>query len=228
MADAVLGDFIGDAAAWADYLAGEGFRRVVLIGHSEGALIAFCAAQQTPKVAAVVSLAGAGYPLDEILQLQLASQLLPDNMDLLLQANAITAALKRGERVESCPPQLEALFHPSVQTFWISSLRYDPREEIRKVRVPILVVGGDNDLQVPPDNAEALAKAQPRARKAIIAGMTHPLKNARDACASTRREPTATARYRSTPTSWPSLRNSSGGSDFSLPERQNRIIFNFV
>ena len=73
MADAVLGDFIGDAAAWADYLAGEGFRRVVLIGHSEGALIAFCAAQQTPKVAAVVSLAGAGYPLDEILQLQLLS-----------------------------------------------------------------------------------------------------------------------------------------------------------
>ena len=69
--------------------------------------------------------------------------------------------------------------HPRVspvQTFWISSLRYDPREEIRKVRVPILVVGGDNDLQVPPGNAEALAKAQPRARKAIIAGMTHPLK----------------------------------------------------
>ena len=79
-------DFIGDAAAWADYLADEGFRRVVLVGHSEGALIALCAAQQTPKVAAVVSLAGAGYPLDEILQLQLAAQLLPDNMDLLLQA----------------------------------------------------------------------------------------------------------------------------------------------
>ena len=124
MADAVLGDFIGDAAAWADYLAGEGFRRVVLIGHSEGALIAFCAAQQTPKVAAVVSLAGAGYPLDEILQLQLASQLLPDNMDLLLQANAITAALKRGERVESCPPQLEALFHPSVQRSARCGFRY--------------------------------------------------------------------------------------------------------
>lgn len=59
MADAVLGDFIGDAAAWADYLADEGFRRVILIGHSEGALIAFCAAQQTPKVAAVISVAGA-------------------------------------------------------------------------------------------------------------------------------------------------------------------------
>ncbi|WP_419510527.1 alpha/beta hydrolase [Alistipes sp.] len=178
MSDAVLEDFIGDAAAWAEFLAGEGFRRIVLIGHSEGALIAFCAAQQAPEVDAVISLAGAGYPLDEVLQLQLAAQLAPDNMALLLQANAITASLKRGERVESYPPQLEALFHPSVQTFWISSLRYDPRTEIRKVTVPVLLVNGDNDLQVPPDNAEALAKAQPRARKIIIRGMTHPLKKA--------------------------------------------------
>ena len=109
MSDAVLEDFIGDAAAWAEFLAGEGFRRIVLIGHSEGALIAFCAAQQAPEVDAVISLAGTGYPLDEVLQ---------------------------------------------------------------------LLVNGDNDLQVPPGNAEALAKAQPRARKIIIRGMTHPLKKA--------------------------------------------------
>lgn len=176
LTEAVLEDFIGDAVAWADYLAAEGFRRVVLIGHSEGSLIALCAAQQTPKVDAVVSISGAGYPLDEILQLQLAAQLLPDNMDLLMQANAITAALKRGERVESCPPQLASLFDPSVQAFWISSLRYDPRQEIRKVQVPVLIVGGDNDIQVPTDNARALAEAQPRARLVIIHGMTHPLK----------------------------------------------------
>ena len=178
MADAVLGDFIGDAAAWADYLAGEGFRRVVLIGHSEGALIAFCAAQQCPEINAVISLAGAGYPLDEILQLQLAAQLAPTHMELLMQARAITAALKRGERVESCPPELAPLFAPPLQTFWISSLSYDPREEIRKVTVPVLIVNGDIDFQVTPDNADALAKAQPRSRKTIIEGMTHTLKKA--------------------------------------------------
>lgn len=178
MAHAVLGDFIGDAAAWADYLAGEGFRRVVLIGHSEGALIAFCAAQQCPEIDAVISVAGAGYPLDEILQLQLATQLAPTHMELLMQARAITTALKRGERVESCPPELAPLFAPSIQTFWISSLSYDPREEIRKVRVPVLIVNGDIDFQVTPDNADALAKAQPRSRKTIIEGMTHTLKKA--------------------------------------------------
>ena len=178
MADATLDDFIGDAAAWAEYLSRQDFRRIVLIGHSEGALIAFCAAQQCPEVDAVISLAGAGYPLDEILQLQLAAQLAPTHMELLMQARAITAALKRGERVESCPPELTPLFAPPLQTFWISSLSYDPREEIRKVRVPVLIVNGDIDFQVTPDNADALAKAQPRSRKTIIEGMTHTLKKA--------------------------------------------------
>jgi pimeloyl-ACP methyl ester carboxylesterase len=178
MADATLDDFIGDAAAWAEYLSRQDFRRIVLIGHSEGALIAFCAAQQCPEVDAVISVAGAGYPLDEILQLQLAAQLAPTHMELLMQARAITAALKRGEQVESCPPELAPLFAPSIQTFWISSLSYDPREEIRKVRVPILIVNGDIDFQVTPDNADALAKAQPRSRKTIIEGMTHTLKKA--------------------------------------------------
>ena len=42
MADAVLGDFIGDAAAWADYLAGEGFRRVVPVSYTHLTLPTIC------------------------------------------------------------------------------------------------------------------------------------------------------------------------------------------
>lgn len=180
--DAVLEDFIGDAAAWAEYLAGEGFRRIVLIGHSEGALIALCAAQQTDKATAVISIAGAGYPIDQILQLQLAGQLAPAQMELLLEANQIIATLKRGEQVnmDYHSPHLRALFNPGVQPFLISWFRYDPRSEIRKLTIPVLIVNGDNDVQVPADNAEQLAKAQPRAKKAIIGGMTHVLKKCED------------------------------------------------
>ena len=68
----------------------------VLQSNSEGALIAFCAAQQCPEVDAVISLAGAGYPLDEILQLQLAAQLAPTHMELLMQALATLEARKEG------------------------------------------------------------------------------------------------------------------------------------
>ena len=55
-------------------------------------------------------------------------------------------------------------------------MQYDPREIIRQVKQPILIVNGDNDIQISADNAEALAKAQPDARKVIIKGMTHLLK----------------------------------------------------
>lgn len=41
----------------------------------------------------------------------------------------------------------------------------------------MLIVNGDNDLQVVPANADALAAAQPAARKTIVPGMTHVLKS---------------------------------------------------
>lgn len=172
-------EFIGDAAALADYLAQQGFRKVVLVGHSEGALIALCAAQQSKAVSGVVSLAGPGYPLDEILQIQLAAQLAAGHLELLMEATGIIAQLKRGEKVDMAyhTQGLQMLFNPDVQPFLISVFRYDPKLEIRKVQLPVLIVNGDNDLQVSADNAEALHKANPAAKKIIIKDMTHTLKS---------------------------------------------------
>lgn len=177
-----LEDYIADAAAWVVWLRGHGFARVVLIGHSEGALIALQVAADDPAVAGVVTLAGAGYPIDELVQLQLANQLVGYDPGLMLRANALLASLQAGERVAQVPPALEALFRPSVQPFLISSMQYDPRRIIRQVEAPVLIVSGDNDLQVVPANAEALSAARPSARKVIVPGMTHVLKtcDARD------------------------------------------------
>lgn len=182
LADLSFDMYVDDAAALADYLAGEGFRRVVVAGHSEGALIALCAAQRTEAIAAVVSLAGAAYTVDEVLRVQLARQLAPARMDLMVEAEQILARLKRGERVDMthCAPELQGLFNASVQRFLITQMRHDPQREIRAAACPVLVVGGDNDLQVPADHAEALAAAQPRARKVVVAGMTHTLKHSDD------------------------------------------------
>ena len=176
MAEVVFEDFIADASAWADYLAAQGYRKIVLLGHSEGALIALCAAQRDPRITAVVSASGPGCPFDELLKKQLSQQLPASEMGLYIRAEGILAALKRGERVADIPPPLAALFHPSVQPFVISILRYDPREVIRGVEIPVLIIQGDNDLQIGTDNADALSKAQPKARKVIVPGMTHPLK----------------------------------------------------
>lgn len=174
--EVVFEDFVADAAAWADFLTGEGFRKIVLLGHSEGAMIALCAAQEDPHVAAVIEVAGAGRSLDFILQGQLAGQLALTDPGLYVQATGIIDRLRSGKRVEEVPQSLAALFHPSVQPFLISAFRYDPCRLIAALEIPVLIVQGDNDLQVPAAEAEALAAAQPRARKVIVGGMTHTLK----------------------------------------------------
>lgn len=170
-------EYIDDAAACAEALRAEGFRRVVLAGHSEGSLIAFAAARRC-GADAVVSLSGAGYPLDEVLLTQLAVQLIPARIDLYMEAQRIVARLKQGERVEMTyrPRELYALFNPGVQPFLISQMQYDPCREVRALTVPVLLVGGDNDLQIKPDNLDALAAAQPRAARLLVAGMAHTLK----------------------------------------------------
>lgn len=169
-------DYVSDAAALADYLHEQGYKKIVLIGHSEGALAALCAAASHPEIDGVVSLAGAGFPIDEVLQMQLTEQLAMTNLPLLLQANAILHSLRQGKTVEEYPQELEVLFTPYLQNYWISLLKYNPQEVIRQIKAPILIVNGDNDIQIPVANAEALKKAAPEAELLLIKGMTHPLK----------------------------------------------------
>lgn len=174
--EVVFEDFVADAAAWVDYLAGEGYRKIVLLSHSEGALIALCAAQGNERISAVIEVAGAGRSLDFILQGQLAGQLALADPGLYVQATGIIDRLRAGKRVDEVPQPLASLFHPSVQPFLISAFRYDPCRLVATLEIPVLIVQGDNDLQVPVAEADALAAAQPRARKVIVKGMAHTLK----------------------------------------------------
>ena len=49
---------------------------------------------------------------------------------------------------------------------------------IKKLEIPILVVNGTHDIQVPVSEAELLLAAQPNAKKLIIEDMSHVLKPA--------------------------------------------------
>ena len=57
-----------------------------------------------------------------------------------------------------------------------SWIKYDPAEEISALDIPILIVTGTKDLQVPLKEGELLKEAQPKAEYAIIEGMNHVLK----------------------------------------------------
>ena len=63
-----------------------------------------------------------------------------------------------------------------MQPYLISWFRHDPAAEIAKLKIPVFIVQGTTDIQVPVDDAYALAKAKGDAKLAIIEGMNHVLK----------------------------------------------------
>jgi alpha-beta hydrolase superfamily lysophospholipase len=177
----VCEDYIDDARACAKFLRAEGFERVIVAGHSEGGLIALqLAAEEACCLDGVVLLCAPGYNMAEILNFQLSQQLVPAYMGLMVKSTAIINSLKAGRMVaqEDIPAELMSLFHPTVQPFIISNMRYEPTELATKCRVPMLIVSGGRDIQVSVSNGERLHGANPAAEHRMFENMTHVLKDA--------------------------------------------------
>jgi fermentation-respiration switch protein FrsA (DUF1100 family) len=68
---------------------------------------------------------------------------------------------------------LSSLFRESVQPYMISWIKYNPQVEIAKLSIPILVINGTKDIQVPPSDAELLHAAYPKSELKIIENMNH-------------------------------------------------------
>jgi pimeloyl-ACP methyl ester carboxylesterase len=194
-ATATSADLAEDAAAGVEFLRRREEvdpRRIGLIGHSEGGLIAPMLAARSDGIAFIVLLAGQGLPGDEVLvsqgelllkaagataerlqrQRDLQARLFalvksePDKDALARKARAIldeevgklseekpkdAAGLKA-----AIPGQMQMLTSPWLRYF----LTYDPRPALRRVRCPVLALGGTRDLQVDAGtNLPAIEKA---------------------------------------------------------------------
>ncbi|SUD84324.1 alpha/beta hydrolase [Stutzerimonas nitrititolerans] len=165
--------YVADAAAWIEKLQGDPrFSSVILIGHSEGALIASLAAARQP-VAALITLAGSGRPIDDVLREQLQGRLPPA---LLASSHYLIDELRAGRTHQPVPEALEVLFRPSVQPYLISLFRQDPAQAFAQVEAPALIIQGTHDMQVGIEDARALQRSRPDAEMALISGMNHVLR----------------------------------------------------
>ena len=174
-AELVFTDYADDARAWAAETARlTGQPCAWLIGHSEGALIALTAVagDDDGTVCGLVLLSGAGRPIGAVLREQLATAPEP----FLSQATTILSELEAGRAVDEIPPQLAALFRPSVQPYMISWLPLDPAEMVAAYDGPVMIGHGTTDIQVGLTDARALAVAQPTATLVVWEGVNHLLK----------------------------------------------------
>ncbi|MFF2456134.1 alpha/beta hydrolase family protein [Peribacillus simplex] len=167
--------YIDDAAAWAQFAKKDGrFSKVGIIGHSEGSLIGMAAAKKT-ETDIFISLAGAGEPIDQVLIKQLEEQLTPT---LLTESKEILAKLKQGKQIGTVSADLQSVFRPSVQPYMISWIQYNPIELVKELNIPVLIVNGNRDFQVPATNAKALHNEKKDSELLILEKMNHVLKEA--------------------------------------------------
>lgn len=165
-------DLINDASAWITNLKKDTrFTKVGVVGYDEGSLVGMVAAQNA-HADAFVSLEGSAVPEDVILKDALAS--LPRS--IRVDGDRIISELKAGHLVPSVPPSLETLLGVAQQPFLMSKFRYNPLTEIARMTMPVLILQGTEDRQLPLGTAEELHKALPGSYLDLVGGMNHVLK----------------------------------------------------
>jgi pimeloyl-ACP methyl ester carboxylesterase len=163
-------DFVTDAkAVLKHFKTASDFSKIYIIGHSQGSLVGMLAAKD--GIDGFISLAGAGKSIDTVIMDQI-STMAPSLVDAAQKA---FNSLKAGQTTTDYPQALQSIFDPSLQAFMMSWMQYDPQALLKDIDCDVLILNGTKDLQVKPEEAELLKKAQPKAQLTIIDDMNHVL-----------------------------------------------------
>jgi hypothetical protein len=181
-AAATHADFVNDALAaigWMKTHPRINHRRIGLIGHSEGGIIAPLVGARNPAVAFMVLLAGSGVTGDEIIlaqssligtvtglpreQVEANARNLREILNLITKETdeAVLQVKLREALTGKVPPAQVDLQLKTLTTPWFRYfLTYDPAATLRRVTKPVLAMNGEKDLQVPAkQNLDAIRAA---------------------------------------------------------------------
>jgi len=171
-----LDDYINDASLFINKLSADNrFSKIIVLGHSEGALIGSVASLRA-KPAAYISLCGFDSNMVDLMGQQLKPVLSSQDFAVYTE---LAESMKAGKVFKrDLPASFGGNFTATNQSFLISMLKYDASTEIAKLKIPVLVIGGSTDIQVPASAAVNLAKMNKKAALKIIPEMNHVLKKA--------------------------------------------------
>ncbi|MBT8178126.1 MAG: alpha/beta hydrolase [Eudoraea sp.] len=152
------------------YASDSRFSSLHVIGHSQGSLVGMLSL--SPKVKTYISLAGPGVPIDKKIVEQITAQS-PELGEIAAQH---FSELQETDTIASINPMLFQVFAPQNQQFLKGYAVLDPALEISKVTVPTLIINGDADIQISPEDAQLLHAALPGSQLEIIPKLNHVLK----------------------------------------------------
>lgn len=163
-------DFVEDAISVLDYfIKSNRFNHIYIIGHSQGSLVGMLAAKNGAD--GFISIAGVAQPIDNIVIEQIEKTYPIFSKD----AKRVFNTLRKGKKTNNYPAELASIFNKDIQGFMINWMQYNPEDEIKKLKIPVLILQGKKDLQVEIKEATQLNKAVPKSKLAIIELMNHVL-----------------------------------------------------
>ena len=166
-------DYINDAISIINHFREtKKYKRITVIGHSEGALIGMIASRSIAD--SFISIAGAGEDYLTLIERQLSIQ--PEYIKSM--STPILKQLKNKKLVDSVPPLLNSLFRSDVQVYLIDASSYLPVVEISKLDIPVLIIQGTHDIQIDVDDAIKLDMAAKNSQLELIEGMNHVFRQA--------------------------------------------------
>ncbi len=172
--DLVFETYVDDLIEIINYFKkNEKFTEIILLGHSEGALVAAVACSKT-EISKFISVAGTAKPADSILIEQLSNK---SDIDIS-KVKKIINNIKKGQITPVFDKNLAAIFRPSVQPYLASWMKFNPVNIYSKIQIPVLIIHGKTDVQIPVSDAYLLDSACVNSKIIIIEKMNHILKNA--------------------------------------------------
>ena len=165
-----LYDNVDDLAAARDTLAARpeiDAGRLLVAGHSEGALLAAALAARGAPLAGLVLLSCSARPGAELLRWQ-ARRLQPTlpapvrGLLRLFRTDLEAKVAANHQRIAATTTDVARVGGVRLNARWTREfLTHDPRTDLARVRVPVLALTGDKDLQVDPADLDRIAATVP-------------------------------------------------------------------
>jgi uncharacterized protein len=158
-------------------------QRILLAGHSEGAILAAALAARGAPTAGVVLLSMSAAPGEELLRWQARriAPTLPAPVRGLLRLFRVDLEKKvaaNHDRIRATTTDVARIGGARINARWTREfMAHDPREDLRRIKVPVLALTGAKDLQVDPADLQVLAATVPGgATTQLLPDVSHTLR----------------------------------------------------
>jgi uncharacterized protein len=165
-ANATSADYANDiraALAWLRTRSDVDPKRLGLVGHSEGGIIAPMVAATDSSLRAMVLIAGTA---------SRGSVILEQQRRYLFDRDTTLSPVKRDSLLKAASAEADSAYRAPGWLHFFAT--YDPLPTARRVRIPTLILQGENDRQVPPSEAKRLADAMRAAGNRQVTLRTFP------------------------------------------------------